>query len=60
MAKTSETQINLRAVTYKGRVYLETHDVVDLLRDFGGTEETDVRRRVEELCCNILNMEKKS
>lgn len=39
--------------TSLGVVYLRKEDVVDFLRDFAATEETDVRNRLNEAASNI-------
>ena len=41
-------KFNLRFVVVRGARYLRLDDVASLLRDLGSTEETDVRRRLDE------------
>ena len=45
--------INLRYVTIRGVRYLHVDDVAEFIREIGGTEETDVRRRLEEAANNL-------
>lgn len=45
--------MTLRTVTYKGRLYFERQDIIGYLREFAGSEETDVRNRLLELVDNL-------
>jgi hypothetical protein len=40
---------NIRTIMYRGRLYFERDDLLELLREFAGSEETDTRERVYEL-----------
>lgn len=43
----------IRTITYQKRLYFERQDLLEYLREFAGSEETDVRRRMEELIENL-------
>lgn len=45
--------INLKTITYKGKIYILKEDVVRTIVEFGVTEVTDVRHRAEVLACKI-------
>lgn len=45
--------MKIRTITYKKLVYFERQDLLEYLREFAGSEETDVRRRMEELIENL-------
>lgn len=45
--------INVKTITYKGKVYILKEDVVRTIVEFGVSEATDVRNRAEVLACNI-------
>lgn len=36
-----------------GAIFIRKEDVVDMIRDMAGTEETDTRNRWEELAANL-------
>ena len=44
----------MRFVNVRGVPYLRLEDVASFLRDLGGGEETDVRRRLEKAADNLL------
>jgi len=46
-------RIEIRCVEIKGNVYLRKEDVITLIREVAGSEETDVRNRLEELARNV-------
>ena len=46
--------MNIRFITFKGEKHLRAEDVAELLREFGATEETDVRIRLETLASSLL------
>lgn len=46
-------KIKCRYIKTHGTKYLRLEDVCDLLREFGGSEETDVRNRIDELIINL-------
>lgn len=48
-----ETTFQFRFVAVRGARYLHIDDVAAFLRELGGTEETDVRRRLDEAACRI-------
>jgi hypothetical protein len=43
----------LRTVIYKGKLYFERDDILEYLREFASTEETDVRNRLQEAIDNL-------
>lgn len=48
-----EVPFSFRFVEVRGVRYLRLDDVVAFLRELGGTEETDVRNRLEEAARRI-------
>lgn len=46
-------QMKIKTISYRGRVYLERQDLLEYLREFAGSEETDARRRLEALIENL-------
>jgi hypothetical protein len=46
-------QTKFRFVVVKDKTYLRLEDVVQFIIEIGGTEETDVRNRLEEAARNI-------
>jgi len=42
-------RIEIRCVEVRGNVYIRREDVANLIREVAGSEETDVRNRLEEL-----------
>jgi hypothetical protein len=46
-------QHKCRYIKTHGTKYLRIEDVCDLLREFGGSEEIDVRNRINELIRNL-------
>ena len=49
----------LRFVTVRNRRYVALVDVADVLRDVAGTEETDVRNRLNMLADSMMAMQEK-
>jgi hypothetical protein len=47
-------RMNVRFVKIKDTVYLHAEDIVELLRELAATEETDTRKRIEELACRLV------
>lgn len=54
----SENKIDVRFVTLNGNTYFRKEDVIELLTEFGGTEETDVCNRMQDLVNNLRKVEK--
>jgi hypothetical protein len=48
------TKINIRFIVTKKGVYLKQEDVLNYFRELAGTEETDVRNRMEQAINNII------
>ena len=48
-------ELKLRFVRQGNAIYVRTEDVAALLREFGATEETDVRKRCEELAADMAS-----
>jgi hypothetical protein len=46
----------MRTIKYKDVIYLRKEDVISLILEFGGAEETDVRNRCKDLANNLRNM----
>jgi len=53
------TNFNIRCIEINGIVYLRREDVIDLIKDVGSTEETDVRNRLYKLADNLGMKENK-
>lgn len=51
-AKPSQT-VNIRHVHANGTTYLRLEDVVSYIREIAGSEETDVRNRLNEAASNL-------
>ncbi len=51
---------NVRFITYDLTQYLRVEDVAELLLEFGSTEETDVRTRIEALASSLLSRRPKT
>lgn len=47
------TNFNIRCVEVDKIVYLRQEDVINLIKDFASSEETDVRNRLYELANNL-------
>lgn len=47
------TRVEVRAVTFKGDVFVRLEDVCRLILEVGATEETDVRKRLGALVENL-------
>jgi hypothetical protein len=47
---------DLRYVVLRGVRYLRAEDVAAFLRELGSTEETDVRKRLDEAARNLEKM----
>jgi len=48
--------IAVRHIKVSGVVYLQIEDVLRLISETAGTEDTDVRSRFEQLCNNIKTL----
>lgn len=51
--------MNLRTVMIRGTLYVRAEDMVELIREFAGSEETDTRNRLHELANNLLKSTEK-
>jgi hypothetical protein len=51
----SDPKFQLRFVTVRGVRYLRIEDVAAFVRDLGGTEETDVRNRLDEAAAQLMH-----
>lgn len=49
----SADRIEVRALTFKGNVYVRLEDVCRLILEAGATEETDVRKRLGAIVENL-------
>jgi hypothetical protein len=52
------SNFEFRFVRVRGERYLRLDDVASFIRDLGGTEETDVRNRLNEAAENLLRTTK--